>query len=61
MCVCVCVCDQIRRVLLNEDEYGFRRPRGPIYYDEDESGLEVIKCDWLCTEFLLIEARISLL
>ena len=31
---------QIRRLLLNEDEYGFRRPRGPIYYDEDESGLE---------------------
>ncbi|GER50517.1 expressed protein localized to the inner membraneof the chloroplast [Striga asiatica] len=25
---------QIRRYLLNEDEYGFIRPRGPIYYDE---------------------------
>lgn len=29
---------QIRRSLLNEDEYGFRRARRPIYYDE---GLEV--------------------
>ncbi|KAB1205295.1 hypothetical protein CJ030_MR7G012069 [Morella rubra] len=28
---------QIRRSLLNEDEYGFRRARGPIYYDD---GLE---------------------
>ncbi|CAI9785546.1 unnamed protein product [Fraxinus pennsylvanica] len=28
---------QIRRSLLNEDEYGFRRARQPIYYDE---GLE---------------------
>ncbi|KAL7183352.1 hypothetical protein ACSBR2_025706 [Camellia fascicularis] len=28
---------QIRRSLLNEDEYGFRRARRPIYYDE---GLE---------------------
>ncbi|KAI3783799.1 hypothetical protein L1987_42886 [Smallanthus sonchifolius] len=28
---------QIRRSLLNEDEYGFRRVRQPIYYDE---GLE---------------------
>jgi hypothetical protein len=30
---------QIRRSLLNEDEYGFRRAKQPIYYDE---GLEVI-------------------
>ncbi|KAI4322003.1 hypothetical protein L6164_021729 [Bauhinia variegata] len=30
---------QIRRTLLNEDEYGFRRARRPIYYNEDE-GLE---------------------
>lgn len=30
---------QIRRSLLNEDEYGFRRAKRPIYYDE---GLEVI-------------------
>lgn len=30
---------QIRRSLLNEDEYGFRKARRPIYYDE---GLEVI-------------------
>lgn len=30
---------QIRRVLLNEDELGFRRPRRPIYYEE-EDGLE---------------------
>ncbi|KAL0403357.1 UNVERIFIED_CONTAM: hypothetical protein Sradi_1976500 [Sesamum radiatum] len=29
---------QIRRSLLNEDEYGFRRAKRPIYYDE---GLEV--------------------
>ncbi|KAJ8451394.1 hypothetical protein Cgig2_017785 [Carnegiea gigantea] len=29
----------IRRVLLNEDEYGFRKPRRPIYYEE-EDGLE---------------------
>ncbi|KAJ6349547.1 hypothetical protein OIU77_007015 [Salix suchowensis] len=28
---------QIRRSLLNEDEYGFRRAKQPIYYDE---GLE---------------------
>ncbi|XP_062119620.1 uncharacterized protein LOC133834197 [Humulus lupulus] len=28
---------QIRRSLLNEDEYGFRKARKPIYYDE---GLE---------------------
>ncbi|XP_058086069.1 uncharacterized protein LOC131233399 [Magnolia sinica] len=28
---------QIRRSILNEDEYGFRRAKGPIYYDE---GLE---------------------
>ncbi|KAH6815379.1 Low-density receptor-like protein [Perilla frutescens var. frutescens] len=28
---------QIRRSLLNEDEYGFRRAKKPIYYDE---GLE---------------------
>ncbi|KAF5735306.1 hypothetical protein HS088_TW15G00808 [Tripterygium wilfordii] len=28
---------QIRRSLLNEDEYGFRKARRPIYYDE---GLE---------------------
>ncbi|XP_021282677.1 uncharacterized protein LOC110415373 [Herrania umbratica] len=28
---------QIRRSLLNEDEYGFRRAKRPIYYDE---GLE---------------------
>ncbi|CAI9087058.1 OLC1v1021025C1 [Oldenlandia corymbosa var. corymbosa] len=28
---------QIRRSILNEDEYGFRRARRPIYYDE---GLE---------------------
>ncbi|XP_042484805.1 uncharacterized protein LOC122065081 [Macadamia integrifolia] len=28
---------QIRRAVLNEDEYGFRRARRPIYYDE---GLE---------------------
>lgn len=30
---------QIRRSLLNEDEYGFRKARRPMYYDE---GLEVI-------------------
>jgi hypothetical protein len=30
---------QIRRSLLNENEYGFRKARRPIYYDE---GLEVI-------------------
>ena len=30
---------QIRRSLLNEDEYGFRRAKRPMYYDE---GLEVI-------------------
>ncbi|KAL5564010.1 hypothetical protein UlMin_033757 [Ulmus minor] len=30
---------QIGRSLLNEDEYGFRRARKPIYYDD---GLEVI-------------------
>ncbi|KAL0382546.1 UNVERIFIED_CONTAM: hypothetical protein Scaly_0541900, partial [Sesamum calycinum] len=29
---------EIRRSLLNEDEYGFRRAKRPIYYDE---GLEV--------------------
>lgn len=28
---------QIRRSILNEDEYGFRRAKRPIYYDE---GLE---------------------
>nr|CAN60966.1 hypothetical protein VITISV_015143 [Vitis vinifera] len=28
---------QIRRSLLNEDEYGFRRAKRPMYYDE---GLE---------------------
>ncbi|GAB4826443.1 hypothetical protein Ancab_009432 [Ancistrocladus abbreviatus] len=32
---------QIRRSLLNEDEYGFRRASRPIYYDDE--GLEVIK------------------
>lgn len=32
---------QIRRSLLNEDEYGFRKARRPIYYDE---GLEVTTC-----------------
>lgn len=31
---------QIRRSLLNEDEYGFRKAKRPIYYDE---GLEVIR------------------
>lgn len=31
-------CFQIRRSLLNEDEYGFRKAKRPIYYDE---GLEV--------------------
>ncbi|CAA0827978.1 Unknown protein [Striga hermonthica] len=25
---------QIRRTLLNEDEYGFKRAKGPIYYDD---------------------------
>ncbi|KAG0502200.1 hypothetical protein HPP92_002272 [Vanilla planifolia] len=30
---------QLRRYILNEDEYGFRRPRRLVYY-EDESGLE---------------------
>lgn len=30
---------QIRRSLLNEDEYGFRKAKRPMYYDE---GLEVI-------------------
>lgn len=30
---------QIRRSILNEDEYGFRRAKKPIYYDE---GLEVM-------------------
>ncbi|KAK6129393.1 hypothetical protein DH2020_036869 [Rehmannia glutinosa] len=30
---------QIRRSLLNEDEYGFRRAKRPIYYDE---GLETL-------------------
>ncbi|KMT16667.1 hypothetical protein BVRB_3g049530 [Beta vulgaris subsp. vulgaris] len=29
---------QIRRSLLNEDEYGFRKARRPIYYDDE--GLE---------------------
>ncbi|XP_057547001.1 uncharacterized protein LOC130825676 [Amaranthus tricolor] len=29
---------QIRRSLLNEDEYGFRKARKPIYYDDE--GLE---------------------
>ncbi|GMH28187.1 hypothetical protein Nepgr_030030 [Nepenthes gracilis] len=29
---------QIRRSLLNEDEYGFRRAKRPIYYDDE--GLE---------------------
>lgn len=29
---------QIRRSILNEDEYGFRKAKRPIYYDE---GLEV--------------------
>ncbi|GAA0157459.1 hypothetical protein LIER_14719 [Lithospermum erythrorhizon] len=29
---------EIRRSLLNEDEYGFRKAKRPIYYDE---GLEV--------------------
>ncbi|XAR54728.1 hypothetical protein NMG60_11029993 [Bertholletia excelsa] len=28
------VAPQIRRSLLNEDEYGFRRAKRPIYYDE---------------------------
>ncbi|KAF2288054.1 hypothetical protein P3X46_008105 [Hevea brasiliensis] len=31
---------QIRRSLLNEDEYGFRRAKRPIYYDE---GLEMTR------------------
>lgn len=31
---------QIRRSLLNEDEYGFRRAKRPIYYYDE--GLEVI-------------------
>ncbi|XP_072993384.1 uncharacterized protein [Typha latifolia] len=31
------IASQIRRSLLNEDEYGFRRAKRPIYYDE---GLE---------------------
>ena len=31
---------QIRRSLLNEDEYGFRKAKRPMYYDE---GLEVIR------------------
>ncbi|GAB2221790.1 hypothetical protein Droror1_Dr00012978 [Drosera rotundifolia] len=30
---------QLRRSLLNEDEYGFRRAKRPIYY-EDDDGLE---------------------
>ncbi|KAL9268808.1 hypothetical protein AKJ16_DCAP17167 [Drosera capensis] len=30
---------EIRRSLLNEDEYGFRRAKRPIYY-EDDDGLE---------------------
>ena len=29
---------QIRRSILNEDEYGFRKAKRPVYYDE---GLEV--------------------
>lgn len=33
---------QIRRSILNEDEYGFRKAKRPIYYDD---GLEVIA--WL--------------
>lgn len=32
---------QIRRSLLNEDEYGFRKAKRPIYYDDDDDGLEV--------------------
>ncbi|KAL8141540.1 hypothetical protein V2J09_014572 [Rumex salicifolius] len=30
---------QIRRSILNEDEYGFRKAKRPIYYDDDD-GLE---------------------
>lgn len=37
--LCFCLCFKIRRSLLNEDEYGFRRAKRPIYYDE---GLEVM-------------------
>lgn len=52
---------QIRRSLLNEDEYGFRKAKRPIYYDE---GLEVIRlhlaleldstflCHWNVLSFL---------
>ncbi|MBA0816708.1 hypothetical protein Gohar_001340, partial [Gossypium harknessii] len=32
-----CTCSTIRRSLLNEDEYGFRKAKRPIYYD---GGLE---------------------
>lgn len=39
---------QIRRSLLNEDEYGFRKARRPIYYDE---GLEVIRLLWPYTQY----------
>lgn len=44
---------QIRRSLLNEDEYGFRKARRPIYYDE---GLEVIHLhDWTSNLSHLLE------
>lgn len=33
------MCYQIRRSLLNEDEYGFRKARRPMYHDDE--GLEV--------------------
>lgn len=43
---------QIRRSLLNEDEYGFRKAKRPIYYDE---GLEVLMHDFTLDSTLLLE------
>jgi len=48
--VAVLIAPQIRRSLLNEDEYGFRKAKRPIYYDE---GLEVIMLRFLDSTLLL--------
>ncbi|KAL5985362.1 hypothetical protein ACLOJK_027346 [Asimina triloba] len=35
-----CPCIQLRRLILNENEHGFRKLRRPIYLEYEESGLE---------------------
>ncbi|KAG0447621.1 hypothetical protein HPP92_028246 [Vanilla planifolia] len=52
---------QLRRYILNEDEYGFRRPRRLVYY-EDESGLEKARqtLNWKIRQLNFAIDRVSL-